>query len=138
MFESRTEAEADPNKLQRDVTEAVNNAERRIRVERLVTYCEEAMTKASTKNEQLIELDTETSDLASVKTYLEKWQINTTVQSNKILSSAREYIDQCPNAERTSKSATKTWKKWNPVKLLVVKCLSPPVKDKARIAYCSA
>ena len=108
MFESRTEAEADPNKLQRDVTEAVNNAERRIRVERLVTYCEEAMTKASTKNEQLIELATETSDLASVKTYLEKWQINTTVQSNKILSSAREYIDQCPNAERTSKSATKT------------------------------
>ena len=107
LFESRAKAEADLNKAQRDVTEAVNKAERRVRVERLVTYCEEVMTKAFSKNEQLLELAKRTSDPASVKTDLEKWLNDTTVQNDEILRSAREYIDQCPNVERSSQSSAK-------------------------------
>ena len=72
-FESCAKAEVDLNKTQRDVTEAINNAERRVRVEQLVTHCEEAMTKAFAKNEQLLELAKETSDPASVNADLEKW-----------------------------------------------------------------
>ena len=131
LFESRAKAEADLNKIQREVTEAVNNAERRVRIERLVTYCEEAMTKAFSKNEQLLELAKKTSNPAFVKADLEKWLNDTTVQNDEILRSAREYIDQCPNVERVSQSSAKTSKKSNPVKLLVAKCLSPPVKGNA-------
>ena len=111
LFESRAKAEADLNKTQRDVTEAVNNAERRVRVERLVTHCEEAMNKAFAKNEQPLELANKTSDPATVKTDLEKWLNDTTVQNDEIVRSAREYIDQCPNAERSSQSSAKTSKK---------------------------
>ena len=111
LFDSRAKAEADLNKIQREVTEAVNNAERRVRIERLVTYCEEAMTKAFSKNEQLLELAKKTSDPASVKADLEKWLNDTTVQNDEILRSAREYIDQCPNVERSSQSSARTSKK---------------------------
>ena len=111
LFESRAKAEADLNKIQREVTEAVNNAERRVRIERLVTYCEEAMTKAFSKNEQLLELAKKTSNPAFVKADLEKWLNDTTVQNDEILRSAREYIDQCPNVERVSQSSAKTSKK---------------------------
>ena len=46
LYDSRANAEADLNRYQEDVTEAVNNADRRVRVERLVTSCEEAMTRS--------------------------------------------------------------------------------------------
>ena len=108
LFESRAKAEADLKKTQRDVTEAVNNAERRVCVKRLVTHCEEAMNKAFAKNEQLFGLAKKTSDLASVKADLEKWLNDTTVQNDESLRGARKYIDQCPNAERSSQSSTKT------------------------------
>ena len=72
LFDSRAKTETDQNKFQEDVTEAVNNAERRVCVEQLVTYCEEAMTKAFSKNEQLLDLVTKTSDPASVAVDLEK------------------------------------------------------------------
>ena len=111
LFESRAKTEADLNKIQKEVTEAVSNAERRVRIERLVTYCEEAMTKAFSKNEQLLELARKTSDPASVKADLEKWLNDTTVLNDGILKSAREYIYQCPNVERLSQSSAKTSKK---------------------------
>ena len=50
LYDSRAKAEADLNMYQKDVREAVNNADRRVRVERMVTSCEEAMTKAFAKN----------------------------------------------------------------------------------------
>ena len=46
LYDSRANAEADLNRYQEDVTEAVNNADRRVRVERLATSCEEAMTRS--------------------------------------------------------------------------------------------
>ena len=75
MYDSRAKAEADLKRYQNDVTEAVNNADRRVRVERLVTFCEEAMTKAFAKNEQLLELAKKTNDPATVTTDFEKWMV---------------------------------------------------------------
>ena len=72
LFDSRAKAETDLNKCQNDVTEAVNNADRRLRVERLVTSCEEAMIKVFAKNEQLLELFKKTNDPATVTADLEK------------------------------------------------------------------
>ena len=55
------------------MTEAVNNADKRVRVEQLATSCQEAMTKAFAKNEQLLELAKKTNDPEAVTADLEKW-----------------------------------------------------------------
>ena len=51
LHDSRTKAEAELNKIQQKLIDAIENAERRVRVDRLVTSCEEALTKAFAKNE---------------------------------------------------------------------------------------
>ena len=108
LFDSRAKAETDLTKCQKDVTEAVNNADRRVRVERLVTFCEEAMLKVFAKNEQLLELAKKTNDPAIVTADLEKWLNDTTVQNDAVLRSAREYIDQCPKTDNPSQISVKT------------------------------
>ena len=102
LYDSRAKAEADLNRYQNDVTDAVNNAERRVRVEWLATSCEEALTKAFAKNEQLLELAKKTNDPATVTADLEKWLNDTTVQNDAVLRNAREYIDQCPKTDNSS------------------------------------
>ena len=44
LHESRAKAETELRKLQEKVQDAVENNDRRVRVERLVTSCDEAMT----------------------------------------------------------------------------------------------
>ena len=61
----------------------VVTSERRVRVERLVTHCDEFMTKAFSKNEQLFELTKKTNDPASTSADLEKWLHETTVNNDK-------------------------------------------------------
>ena len=107
LYDSRAKAEADLNRYQNDVTEAVNNADRRVRVERLVTSCEEAMTKAFAKNEQLLELAKKTNDPATATADLEKWLNVTSIQNDEILRRAREYIDRCPKTDNSSQTSVK-------------------------------
>ena len=44
LFESRSKAEDELRKIQQKVDDAVENKDRRVRVERLVSSCDEAMT----------------------------------------------------------------------------------------------
>ena len=107
LYDSRARADADLNRYQNDVTEAVNNANRRVRVERLVTSCEEAMTKAFAKNEQLLELAKKTNDPATVTADSENWLNVMSIQNDETLRSAREYIDQCPKTDNSSQISVK-------------------------------
>ena len=107
LYDSCAKAEADLNRYQKHVTEAVNNADRRVRVERLVISCEEAMTKAFAKNEQLLELAKKTNDPATVTADLEKRLNVTSIQNDETLRSAREYIDQCPKTDNSSQTSVK-------------------------------
>ena len=68
------------------------------------------MEKAFSKNEQLLELAQKTSDPESVKADLEKWLNDITAQNDEILKTAWEYIDQCPNTERSSQLSAKASK----------------------------
>ena len=95
-------------KVQNEIIDAVNNSERRVRVERLVTYCDELMTKAFSKNEQLLELTKKTNDPASTSADLEKWLHETTKNNDEILKRAREYIDKQPQSEKLSQNSRKT------------------------------
>ena len=49
LHDSRAKSEAELNKIQQKLNDAIGNAERRVRVDRLVISCEEAMTKAFAK-----------------------------------------------------------------------------------------
>ena len=107
LFDSCAKAKTDLNKYQKDVTEAVNNADRRVRVERLVTSCEKALTKAFAKNEQLLGLAKKSNDPANVTADLENWLNDTTVLNDAILRSAREYVDHCSKTDNSSQISLK-------------------------------
>ena len=49
LNDSRAKAEAELKNIQQKLNDAIGSAERRVRVDRLVTSCEEAMTKAFAK-----------------------------------------------------------------------------------------
>ena len=108
LFDGRLKAETELKKVQNEIIDAVNNSERRVRVERLVTYCDELMTKAFSKNEELLDLAKKTKDPASTTADLEKWLHETTVNNDEILKRARENIDENPQSDKLSQNSRKT------------------------------
>ena len=56
LLESQSQAETELSRLQEKVQDAVEDKDRRVRIERLVTSCDKAMTKLFAKHEQLFEL----------------------------------------------------------------------------------
>ena len=108
LFDGRLKAETELKEVQNEIVDAVNNSERRVRVERLVTYCDELVSKAFSKNEQLLELAKKTNDPASTSADLEKWLHETTVNNEEILKRAREYIGEQPQSEKLSQNSRKT------------------------------
>ena len=72
LHDSRAKAETELNKIQQKLIDAIGNAERRVRIDRLVTSCEEAITKAFAKNEQLLELANKSTNPEAVKPDLQK------------------------------------------------------------------
>ena len=71
LFESRSKAETELRRIQQKVDDAVENKDRRVRVERLVSSCDEAMTKLFSKYDLLFDLATKTEDPSLVKDDLE-------------------------------------------------------------------
>ena len=106
QFESRSKAEDELRRIQQKIDDAVENKDRRVRVERLVSSCDEAMTKLFSKHELLFNLATKTEDPSLVKHDLETWLSEVTTQNDMILKKARENIDQCPSVDRASQPST--------------------------------
>ena len=102
--------------IARTVQDAVENEDRRVRIERIVTSCDKAMTKLFTKHEQLFELAGKTEDPSLVTQDLENWLIEVTTRNNESLKKAREYIDQCPLVDAASQSSTTVTKSKQPTK----------------------
>ena len=107
-FESRLKAETALKKFQKDIVDAVDNSERRVRVELLVEYCNAAMTKSFAKNEQLLELAKKCKDPTTITDDLEKWLNDVTVENDEILKKARDNIDKCPQLDKSSQSSHRT------------------------------
>ena len=98
-------------KIQQQISEAVDNGDRRVRVERLVTSCNDAMTKAIAKNDQLHSLAAKAENPEPLKRDLEAWLNDVTTFNDGILKRAREYIDSLPATDNASQSSTKTARK---------------------------
>ena len=56
LFESREKEESEVKKLHQQTNEALGNGNLRVRVERLVTKCKDAITKAMKRHDQLLAL----------------------------------------------------------------------------------
>ena len=107
LFESRSKAQTELRRIQRKADDAVENKDRRVRVERHVRSSDEAMTKLFTKHEFLFDLATKTEDPSLVKHDLETWLSEVTTQNDTILKKARDYIDECPSVDGASQLSTK-------------------------------
>ena len=90
-----SKAEAELNEIQQKLIDAIGNAERRVRVDRLFTSCEEVLTKAFAKNEQLLDLANKSSIPGSVEPDFEKWLKDVAVKNDEILKKAHESVDKC-------------------------------------------
>ena len=116
LFESRAKAETELQRLQEKVHDAVENKDRRVRIERLVTSCDEAMTKLFAKHEQLFELAGKTKDPSLVTQDLETWLNEVTIRNDETLKKARDYIVQFPLVDAASQSSTTVTKSKQPSK----------------------
>ena len=105
LHDSRATAETELNKIQQKLIDAIGNAERRVRIDRLVTSCEEAITKAFAKNEQLLELANKSTNPEAVKPDLEKWLNDVAVKNDEVLKKAREYLDNCSKTDNASQTS---------------------------------
>ena len=73
LLESREKAKSEVKKIRQQTNEAVGNCERRVRVERLVTVCKDAMTKAIKKHGQLLALTLKNDDSISLLKEQDTW-----------------------------------------------------------------
>ena len=96
--ESCAKVEAVLKRNQRQLVEVVDKADRKVAVELLVNSCEEAMTKAFGKHEELYFFLEKTTDPNALKNDLE----NRLVENDEILKKDREYNTGPPETEKTS------------------------------------
>ena len=94
--------EAELRRYQQQLMEAVDNAERKVRVERLVKSCEEAMNKTMGKHEQLYSFADKTTDPDALKFDLKEWLRDVIVENEESLKKARLYVVGFTETEGTS------------------------------------
>ena len=94
----------------------MENKDRRVRVERLVTSCDEAMAKLFAKHEQFFELAGKTEDPSLVEQDLNTWLNEVNAGNDVILKKARDIIDQCPLGDGASQLSTTVTKSTQPSK----------------------
>ena len=66
------------------------------------------MTKAFGKNEQLLELAKKRNDPTTLTDDLEKLLNDVTVENDEILKKSKDYIDECPQPDKSSQSSGRT------------------------------
>ena len=108
IHECCAKLEAELKKVLATLLEAVDNADRKVGVEASVKSCEEAMTKALGKPEQLYSVADEAIDPEAPKSDLESWLTDVNVENDEVSKKAREYIYGHPESEKTSQSSVKT------------------------------
>ena len=108
LHENQLEAQTELNTLQQKKLDSITNGDRRVRVERFVKETEDAMTKAFTRNDQLLTLASKTSDSETIQTDLEKWLSEVTEQNDEVLRRACEYNDSCIGSDVKSHSSVGT------------------------------
>ena len=93
LYAARSKREAKLHAIHEDILHCINSQSRRVKVERLVTKCNEAFMTVADKNEDLIAFAGKTEDPSALVPSLESYLEAMTTKNDKILTSARNYIN---------------------------------------------
>ena len=93
LYAARSKREADLDAIYEDILYCINSHCRRVKVERLVTKCNEAFMTVVDKNKDLIAFAGKTEDPSALVPSLESYLEAMTTKNDKILTSARNYIN---------------------------------------------
>ena len=93
LFNARSNLESELRNIHKDITDAIDRQDRRVKVERLVSKLKDVFSKLVEKNEELFELASKAENPESIYPVLEQWLDDVTKNNDKFLLAARSYID---------------------------------------------
>ena len=102
LLESREKADLEVKRIHQQIDEAVQMGDPGVQVERLVTSCADAMTKAVRRYDQLLQLTLKVDDSASLLKEKETWLTLLTTTNDEVLKQACQFIDLQPATDNTS------------------------------------
>ena len=93
LFNAKSHPESELCNIHKDITDAIDCQDRRVKVERLVSKLKDVFSKLVQKNEELFDLASKAENPDSIYPVLEQWLDNVTNNNDKFLLAARSYID---------------------------------------------
>ena len=93
LFNARSNLESELCNIHKDITDAINRQDRRVKLERLVSKLKDVFSKLVQKNEELFDLASKAENPDSIYPVLEQWLDDVTKNNDKFLLAARSYID---------------------------------------------
>ena len=93
LFNARSNLESELRNIHKDITDAIDRQDRRVKVERLVSKLKDVFSKLVHKNEELFDLASKAENPDSIYPVLEQWLDDVTKNNDKFLLAARSYID---------------------------------------------
>ena len=93
FFNARSNLESDLCNIHKDITDAIDRQDRRVKVERLVSKLKDVFSKLVQKNEELFDLASKAENPDSIYPVLEQWLDDVTNNNDKFLLASRNYID---------------------------------------------
>ena len=93
LYAARSKREAELHAIHENILHCINSQSRRVKVERLVTKCNEAFMSVVDKNGDLIAFAGKTEDPSALVPSLESYLEAITTKNDKILTSARNYTN---------------------------------------------
>ena len=92
LLNARSNLESELCNIHKDITDAIDRQDRRVKVERLVSKLKDVFSKLVQKNEELFDLASKAENPDSIYPVLEQWLDDITNNNDKLLA-ARSYID---------------------------------------------
>ena len=93
LFNARSNLESELCNIHKDITDAIDRQDRRVKVERLVSKLKDVFSKLVEKNEELFDLASRAENPESIYPVLEQWLDDVTKNNDNFLLAARNYID---------------------------------------------
>ena len=92
LFNARSNLESELRNIHKDITDAINCQDRRIKVERLISKLKVVFSKLVQKNQELFDLANKAENPDSINSVFEQKLDDVTKNNDKFLLAARSYI----------------------------------------------
>ena len=93
LFDARPNLESELRNIHKDITDAIDRQDRRVKVERLVSMLNDVFSKLVQKNEELFDLASKAENPDSIYPVLGHWLDDVTKNNDKFLLAAKSYFD---------------------------------------------